>query len=179
MAGGAGGRPRTPDALKVAKGTFKPSRSNPDQPAVLPGMPEIPQGLTGLAKKKFIELSKELVQMKVVTPHDRLVLEQISKEWELFKQLEKVIKKDGLFYHATVTEKIEEVMPDGESITKTKTKVTHNRVRTHPALTARNQCWANIMKGLQECGLTPSTRSKLKIVKKEETNPFAKLLSGS
>ena len=76
-------------------------------------------------------------------------------------------------------EKTEEVRPDGESITKTKTKVTHNRVRTHPALTARNQCWANIMKGLQECGLTPSTRSKLKIVKKEETNPFAALLSGS
>jgi P27 family predicted phage terminase small subunit len=175
----AGGRPRTPDTLKVAKGTFKPSRSNLDQPKVAPGMPEIPAGLTGIAKKKFIELAKELVQMKVITPHDRHVLEQVAKEFALFKEMEKVIKKDGLFYHSTVTEKTEEIMPDGESVVKTKVKVTQNRVRTHPALTARNQCWANIMKGLQECGLTPSTRGKLKVIKKEETNPFAALLSGS
>lgn len=171
----AGGRPRTPDQLKVAKGTFKPSRSNLDQPAVLPGMPEIPQGLTGIAKKKFIELAKELVQMKVVTPHDRLVLEQISKEWELFKQLEKVIKKDGLFYHARKVEKV--TSDDTGSVVKE--EIIYSRLKSHPALTARNQAWANIMKGLQECGLTPSTRSKLKVVKKEDTNPFAKLLSGS
>jgi P27 family predicted phage terminase small subunit len=175
----AGGRPRTPDPLKVAKGTFKPSRSNKEQPAVAPGMPEIPQGLTGVAKRKFIELAKELVQMKVVTPHDRLILEQISKEWALFKELEKVIKKDGLFYHGTVTEKTEEILPDGESVIKTKVKITQNRLKAHPALTARNQCWTNIMKGLQECGLTPSTRSKLKVVKKEDTNPFANFLSGT
>ena len=175
----AGGRPRTPDHLKVAKGTYKPSRSNLDQPAALPGMPEIPAGLTGIAKRKFIELAKELVQMKVVTPHDRLVLEQISKEWALFKDLEKVIKKDGLFYHGTVTEKTETTEPNGDTAVVTKVKITQNRLKAHPALTARNQAWTNIMKGLQECGLTPSTRSKLKVVKKEESNPFAKLLSGS
>lgn len=171
-----GGRPRQPDELKKAKGTLQACRVNSDQPSVLPGMPEIPSGLTGLAKKKFVELAKELVQMKVVTPHDRLILEQISKEWALFKELEKVLKKDGLFYHSRVTEKTEEVMPDGEKLTKVKERVTKTSVRSHPALTARNQCWANIMKGLQECGLTPSTRSKLKVVKKEESNPFAKML---
>lgn len=170
----SGGRPRQPDELKKAKGTLQACRVNKDQPAVNPGMPEIPLGLVGIAKKKFVELAQELVQMKVVTPHDRLILEQISKEWALFKELEKVLKKDGLFYNSRITETITEELPDGEKVTKVKEKVTKTGVRAHPALTARNQCWANIMKGLQECGLTPSTRSKLKVVKKESTNPFAK-----
>lgn len=174
-----GGRPNTPDALKIAKGTFKPSRSNPDQPKVNPGMPEIPVGLIGVAKRKFIELAKELVQMKVITPHDQHVLEQVAKEFALFKEMEKVLKNDGFFYHSSVTEKTEEILPDGEKVVKTKTKIIQNRIKSHPALTIRNQCWANIMKGLQECGLTPSTRSKLKVVKKEESNAFAKFLSGS
>jgi len=172
----AGGRPRTPDTLKAAKGTLQPCRVNKDQPKVEPGMPEIPAGLVGIAKRKYVELAKELSQMKVITPHDRHILEQVAKEFELFKQLEKVLKKDGLFYHSTITEKTEDIAANGEAVTKTKVKITQSRIKTHPALTARNQAWANIMKGLQECGLTPSTRSKLKIVKKEDTNPFASFL---
>jgi P27 family predicted phage terminase small subunit len=171
----AGGRPRTPDTLKKVKGTYKPSRSNPDQPKVMPGMPEIPSGLTGIAKKKFIELAHELVQMKVITPHDRHVLEQVAKEFALFKEMEKVIKKDGFFYHGTRTE---QEFYDGEGAVK-KVTTLHSKLRAHPALAARNQCWANIMKGLQECGLTPSTRSKLKVIKKEESNPFAAFGAGS
>lgn len=170
------GRPALPDELKKAKGTLRPGRVNSEAPKVLPGMPEIPLGLTGIAKKKFVELSQELVQMRVITPHDRLILEQISKEWELFKELEKTIKKDGLFYHSRITEIVTETTPEGEKVATVKEKVTSTAVKLHPAVKARNQCWANIMKGLQECGLTPSTRNKLKIVQKEEVNPFVKIM---
>ena len=175
----AGGRPRQPDSLKNAKGTLQPSRVNQLQPKVLPGMPEIPSGLVGTAKRKFIELAKELSQMKVITTHDTHVLEQIAKEFDLFKQLEKILKKDGLFYHGTRTEKQTVDDPDGVKERVVKVTILESKLKTHPALTARNQAWTNIMKGLQECGLTPSTRSKLKIVKKEDSNPFSDFLKSS
>lgn len=175
----AGGRPRQPDELKKAKGTLQACRVNSDQPKVEPGMPEIPAGLTGIAKRKFIELAKELSQMKVITPHDRFILEQIAKEFQVLSEMEKTIKKDGYFFHSRIIERDEVTTEDGDKITHIKEKTTKTSVRSHPALTVRNQCWTNIMKGLQECGLTPSTRSKLKVVKKEESNPFLKLMSGS
>lgn len=170
----AGGRPRIPDELKKLKGTLQPCRVNKDAPTTAPGMPEIPSGLTGIAKKKFVELAKELSQMKVITTHDKHILEQVSKEFELFKNLEKAIKKDGLFYHGTRVEKEYGESEDGKIV---KSTTLHSKIRTHPGLAARNQAWANIMKGLQECGLTPSTRSKLKVVQKEEKNPFAAFLA--
>lgn len=173
----AGGRPRIPDELKKLKGTLQPCRVNKDAPTTAPGMPEIPAGLTGMAKRKFIELAKELSQMKVITPHDKHILEQVAKEFELFKNLEKAIKKDGLFYHGTREEKEYGESQDGEVIKTVKVTTIHSKIRMHPGLAARNQAWANIMKGLQECGLTPSTRSKLKVVKKEEQNPFAAFLA--
>jgi len=172
----ARGRPSLPDELKKAKGTLRPDRVNFDAPKIEPGMPQIPLGLTGIAKKKFIELAQELVQMKVVTTHDRLILEHISKEFELFKQLEKTLKKDGFFYHSRITETTTETTPEGEKVTTVKEKVTNSAVKLHPGVKARNQCWANIMKGLQECGLTPSTRNKLKIIQKEDSNPFSNFL---
>jgi len=144
-------------------------------------MPSIPLGLIGYAKRKYVELAKELSLMKVITRHDSHILEHVAKEFLLMQSLEKILKKEGLFYHSTTTETTEDtVMPTEEKIIKKKTKVTQSRIKSHPALTARNQCWANIMKGLQECGLTPSTRGKLKVVVKEETNAFAAFLnSGS
>lgn len=173
-----GGRPRQPDSLKAAKGTLQKCRTNSEQPQVKPGMPEIPRGLTGIAKRKFVELSQELHQMKVITPHDRFILEQVAKEFALLSEMEKTIKKDGHFYNSRIIEEDTEFLEDGTTLIRKKEKVTKTSVRSHPALTIRNQCWANIMKGLQECGLTPSTRSKLKVVKKEESNPFLKLSQG-
>lgn len=173
-----GGRPRQTDEMKAAKGTLQKCRVNPDQPKVEPGMPEIPRGLTGIAKRKFVELAKELSQMKVITPHDRFILEQVSKEFQLLSDMEKTVKKDGYFFHSKIIEREENHLQNGETLVKVKEKTTKTHVRSHPALVIRNQCWANIMKGLQECGLTPSTRSKLKVVKKEETNPFIKLQQG-
>lgn len=173
------GRPRIPDELKKAKGTLQPCRVNSDQPKVQPGMPEKPRGLTGIAGKKFIELAQELSQMKVITPHDRFILEQVAKEFAMMAEMEKTIKKDGLFFNSRITEEDTEYLKDGNTVIRKKEKVTKTNVRSHPALTIRNQCWTNIMKGLQECGLTPSTRSKLKVVKKEDSNPFTKLLEKS
>lgn len=138
-------------------------------------MPEIPRGLTGMAKRKFVELAKELSQMKVITPHDSHLLSHVAKEFELLEILEKTLKKDGHFYHG---KKVEKVFSDSGEFTVKETTL-HTKFTAHPALTARNQCWANIMKGLQECGLTPSTRSKLKIIKKEDSNPFSNFLSGT
>ena len=132
-------------------------------------MPEVPKGLVGYAKRKFIALAKELSQMKVITKHDSHILEMVSKEFAIYMEMEKVLKKDGYFYHGKISEKIysEE---DGTII---KEKIVSTNLKSHPALIHRNQAFANIMKGLQECGLTPSTRSKLKVVKETQSNPFA------
>lgn len=142
-------------------------------------MPEIPRGLTGIAKRKFSELAKELSQMKVITPHDSHLLTHVAKEFELLAILEKTLKKDGHFHYGKRTETTFSKKGDGEDEIKVKETIQHTKFASHPALTARNQCWSNIMKGLQECGLTPSTRSKLKVVKKEDSNPFSNFLTGS
>jgi P27 family predicted phage terminase small subunit len=171
----AGGRPTQPDSLKALKGTLQPSRVNKDAPVTQPGMPQIPIGLNFFEKKKFISLAQELSQMKIITPHDQYILELIAKEFGMLKVYEKQLKKDGFFYHGEKVEKQE----DSEGAVKVKTTIISTRFKAHPALSARNQAWTNIMKGLQECGLTPSTRSKVKVVKEEDSNPFSKFLLGS
>lgn len=168
-----GGRPRQPDALKKIKGTLQPCRVNPDQPKTLPGMPEIPRGLSFFEKSKFKSLAEELYQMKVITTHDVHILEMVAKEFGMLKVYEKQLKKDGYFYAGT--KEIEEITEEGKKTKKT-TTIT-SRVRVHPAITARNQAWTNIMKGLMECGLTPSTRSKVKVVKEENSNPFSQFIA--
>lgn len=168
-----GGRPRQPDELKKLKGTLQPCRVNEDAPKTFPGMPQTPRGLSLYEKNKFKSLAEELYQMKVITTHDVHILEMIAKEFGILKVYEKQLKKDGFFYAGTKVEK--EVDDQGKQTVKT-TTIT-SRFKAHPAITARNQAWTNIMKGLQECGLTPSTRSKVKVVKEEDSNPFNQFLA--
>lgn len=160
------GRPTKPTHLKELTGTLRKCRVNNAEPKTLPGIPVTPSGLSHVGKKKFNELCQELYQMKVITTHDAQLLEMIAHQWENYIELKKELKKNGRFYHSTT----EEMSEDGLSVT------IKRGIKVHPALAAFQMSWSSIMKGLQECGLTPSTRSKLRMVEKEEENPFLALL---
>ncbi|AWW32163.1 phage terminase small subunit P27 family [Echinicola strongylocentroti] len=155
----AGGRPRQPDELKKLKGTLQPCRVNQEAPKTLPGIPEVPSGLDHMGKKAFKEICEDLYQMKVITTHDRHILYQAAEALSDYRRYKKTLKKVGEVYENT----------------NRKTGITHYHAR--PEVKMKKDAWEQFHKCLTQCGLTPSMRAKVKVVKKEEENPFEAMMN--
>lgn len=152
-----GGRPKQPDELKKIKGTLQKCRVNQDAPKTLPGIPENPIGLDHMGKLAYKELAEDLYRLKVITPEDRSILFQAAEALSDYRRYKKILKKSGEVY----------VVID---------KMGNKHFNARPEVKMKKDSWEMFHKCLIQCGLTPATRSRLKVVVKEEENPFAKFL---
>ena len=139
------GRPRTPDHMKVVKGTYKPSRDNAKRPKTPPAKAgEIlpPRHLTAKGKRFFETLENHLRKMKVISAQDAVLLAMIAETFEQYEMCRAVLKKEGL------TQKVV-------------TKSGGVMVRVRPEQTIQNELRRQLMSMLMQCGLTPATRAKV------------------
>jgi P27 family predicted phage terminase small subunit len=149
----AHGRPRQPDALKAAKGERRPSRTNPERPE-LPPVPasdlDAPTGLLGAGLVEWVRIACVLSEAGVLQTSDLVVLENYCRTLTDLRMYERKAKRAGC----------ELAIAKGYANQTIK-------LRTQVNILAR------------ELGLTPSSRSMLKVAPKQtEAGDEARFFGG-
>lgn len=150
------GRNKTPDAMKIARGTDKPSRMTGDLGVSVLDSVSPPKFLTGDAKKIFEQTARQLCAYRVLTALDVEQLAVYAMNLGRAVEAEKKLKKEG----AVVTVKTK--FGDMEVVNPWM-KVQKDAISASTALA-------------QQFGLTPVSRIRIAQMvspAKEDEDPFA------
>ncbi len=152
-------RPRKPVALKKLEGTYRKDR-NPDNPVELPAeLPTMPEWTTHdvVAVGMYEQVAKHLHSMGVSTEVDNLAIGLLSDQLSIYLKARAEVLSKGPIITTTGS--------TGQEVKK-----------ENPAIAVMNKSYANIVKMMSECGLTPASRAKLDADKPIEINSFESFL---
>ena len=158
---GQPGPKRKPTANLKLHGTYRSDRRFADEPVPDGGMPERPKFLTGPAKKEWERLAPILYEKGVLTTWDMTTFAQYCFHWGEWVSLGRAIKKakagkkDLRSRYTAITSK------GGECL--------------DVLVQAQLKALAASRSMAIEFGLTPSSRTRIKVGEKPAENPFAAL----
>ena len=142
-------RPRKPTQLKAIQGTLKAERINHREPQPEKREAIAPGWLNEEGKTAFIELSKIVRDMDVLTSADNSSLSMVCDAFSDYLEAGRVVDRIGITYTATNR--------DGEEL-----------IKANPAVSMKADAWRRVMIGFSKFGLDPSGRASLKTVKEEK-----------
>ena len=134
------GRKPTPSALLKARGSFRADRHNANEPKAKAEAPSCPAHLSVAGRREWRRISKELVAARVLTKLDRAALAAYCQSYGRWIEAEKEIVKTGLIVRS----------PSGFPL-------------QNPYLSIANKAIVNMIKIAAEFGLTPSSRTRIKV----------------
>jgi len=146
---------RTPDHLKIVKGTAQKCRMNPDAPVAASGVATAPAWLSERASEIFAQISTTLDGMGLASPDDQLALSLLASRIEEVELMTAILEDGGRTYD--------------QKDEKGKVRMR----RAAPEVALRNEAMRHAHSLLAEFGLTPAARSKVSAGKPKEENPFA------
>jgi len=158
------GRPPKPTALKVLTGADQVHRERINQSEPVPpgGDPVRPTWLLPKARKHWDRFLFSIKSMNVGTPVDAESLGALCNALQEYIDTTKEIAKHGLVVEEKRLDK------DGNLVSTS--------FKANPAVQARADSWRRMNIMMQQFGLTPSSRAKLKVEKAEEEDEFEKLM---
>jgi P27 family predicted phage terminase small subunit len=148
----------TPTKLKIIRGNPGKRKINDAEPVTNMLLAEPPEHLSGEALKEWHRVAGELNSMGVITGIDAAVLAAYCQSYGRWVEAERVLTKmknsaDGLLI-----------------------KTTNGNYIQNPLVGIANKSMADMVKYSTEMGMTPSSRSGIKIANNNEpANPFAAL----
>lgn len=145
------GRTKKPASLKVANGTYRPSRHGPVDAEVQPGdFGDVspPECLGDIGATKWVETIELLKGMKILTSADRDALTTYCKNFDRVAHYSKVLDKDGEF-----------------SVSMT------GSLQKHPALFERRQAEMAIERFQKQYAMTAAARASLVVPKAADSKP--------
>lgn len=137
---GRRGPNKTPKAIHKKRGTYQPSRHAGPDPTPRGGMPEPPADLMPDARESYLAIAGKLLSAKLLTELDDLALRLLAESYAMYLRAGQEIEHWGM---TSVTD-------NGNTI-------------QHPAVAVRNKAWAQVVKLLQEFGMTPAARTGLAV----------------
>ena len=144
-------RPKPP-ALKILEGNRghqAKSKLDPSKEFTLaPGLPEKPKGMSRAASREWDWIAPALVALGVLTPIDGKALSEYCKSFGLAETYYKIAVKEPMVRDSTYDK-------DGNLLLE--------REKVNPAVQAWKIASANCRAFLIEFGLTPASRTRLKI----------------
>ena len=149
------GRKPLPTHLKLVKGTARPHRLNKDEPKPTVTVPEPPSHLDERARAKFVVMAELLARHGVMTELDTGALSRYVVVWCRWVDAEAEIKRRGPV-----------VKTEGGNIIQ------------NPFLAVANKYLLQMAQLESECGMTPSSRSRIRMAEPAETiDPFEEFLN--
>ena len=149
------GRKPLPTHLKLVKGTARPHRMNKAEPKPVVAVPAPPDHLDEEASTKFTEMAEMLARHGVMTELDNGALARYVVIWRRWIEAEQEVKRRG---HVV--------------------KTSNDNIIQNPFLAVANKCLAQMHQIEAEFGLTPSSRSRIRVAEPAETaDPFEDFLS--
>ena len=88
-------KPRVPDIVKIAKGTFRPGRQNKQQPAA-DGIPACPFEAGTIAEAKWNEIVAGLQRLGVIDKIDGLHIQGLCQAYQLANAADALIATHGI-----------------------------------------------------------------------------------
>ena len=149
------GRKPLPTHLKLVKGTARPHRLNKDEPKPPVAVPEPPAHLDERARTRFTGMATMLARHGVMTELDAGALARYAVIWCRWIEAEAEVKRRG-------------------SVAKTE----GGNIIQNPFLAVANKCLAQMAQIESEFGLTPSSRSRIRMAEPaNQIDPFEEYLS--
>lgn len=138
------GPARTPDSILKLRGSKWPKYRVGDKGTKATehkaGMPTCPTWLTAEAKAEWKRIVPDLTESRVLSKADRATVAAYCQAWADYVEAHKSIVKDGATF----------VTPKGY-------------IAKNPMVTIRNESRLAMLRYAQELGLTPASRSKVRI----------------
>ena len=148
------GRKPLPTTLKVLSGNPGKRPLNDREPTPMPGGPQCPEWLDDEAKAEWVRVTAELQGMGLLTTADRAALAAYCTAWSRWVFAEAQVKKFG-----TIVKSPEKGFP-----------------MKSPYLSIADQAMEAMRKLMIEFGLTPSSRSRIKIPGGNEADELDRFL---
>lgn len=154
------GRKPKPVALQIAEGdprkhgVHKLDEQLDSEPKATRGLPNCPVHLKGIARKAWKLWAEELEGMNLDCRPDAMMLEGACVSYETFVQMHELIEKQG-----KLVAKKERNPVTGQMETVD--------VRAHPGLAIRDRALMQMKAFCSEFGLSPVSRSRLAVGRKE------------
>ena len=150
------GRPPKPTHLKVLQGNPGKRVLNKAEPKPQPKAPPCPRHLSKEARKEWRRISKELLQLGLLTAVDRAALAAYCQAWAHWVQAEEAMGAEGFKAVATTDKGYE---------------------HASPWIGIANNALKQMKAFLTEFGLTPASRSRVTVTKSEEKDPYSEFLA--
>jgi P27 family predicted phage terminase small subunit len=157
MGRGNGRRP-LPTAIKKLRGNAGKRKLNDAEPIALPGVPEMPDGLGEVAAKEWRSIVPELVQLGVLSKVDGKALAAYCHSFARWFQAERDVEKYGVIVE--------------EPILLMGAATGFFRLKKNPACNVSETAMKTMKSFLVEFGMTPAARSRIRIDKRKEADPF-------
>lgn len=180
----AGRRPK-PTALKELAGNpgHRPLNDRELKPPKV--APEMPKGMARAAQREWRFITKQLMALNVLTNIDGKALAAYCDSFALWQAARKSIDKYGLVVESPRCDKEGyPIVVGGRSVTDPETGETNFiggkpfvELKANPAVQIYNTMGKLMKTYLIEFGLTPASRSKLKIQAEPEVDPMETLMA--
>lgn len=146
---------KTPTALSVLRGnpSRRPLNTNEPQPDMLSA--DMPSELNSspLAQKEWTRVAQSLIDLSILSEMDRTALIAYCLSYQQWQDALGHVREDGC-------------------VCMTKQGLVKN-----PYLTVADDAFSNMLKLMKEFGMTPSSRSSIKTISKNEDDKFAKFMA--
>lgn len=157
-----GPRPK-PDELKALAGNPGHRPLNLDAPKPAQGIPEMPRGLSPAGRREFKYICGQLLSMGLMYRTDGKAIAAYCDAYSMVEQADKEIKKYGLMFETKYLDS------EGD--------LQLGDLKKNPAVDIKFKAMATMHKFLIEFGLTPASRSRLKIEAPKVADPMEVLLT--
>ena len=143
---------KIPTQLKILKGTAQPCRLNKKEPEpALSNDIKMPSKMPPVARKKWKEVTKQLIDIRILSDSDLNIVELFCREYSVY------------------IDAIEHITAQGSVLTDDET----GKMAKNPYVTIRQKAFDQMKYALVELGMTPSARTKVQTIgNKESSNPF-------
>lgn len=149
------GRKPKPTILKIREGNPGCRPLNDREPIPPAGAPEPPEWLDELAMKEWDRITPVLADMELLTPADHAALEAYCTVYSRWARCEQQVQQTGTII-----------------------KALNGRPMKNPYLLVANEAFEMMRKLIIEFGLTPSSRSRIKLGEHAGFDEFDAFLKG-
>jgi P27 family predicted phage terminase small subunit len=147
------GRPRKPTALKILHGA-QPCRINRQEPIAPAWSAICPEHLGPLGRAAWDSVTASLDSMGVLTAADAEAVSLYAAAYQLYRSALDKVERDGLICESD-----------------------SGVVKPHPLLPQINECRSQMVRLLSQFGMTPASRSSLRVGAKTEEDPLIAFLA--
>lgn len=161
------GRRPLPTAVKKLRGNPGKRKLSKDEPTPAAVDPVMPPGLSEAAQAEWKDILPILRDMKVLTAADAKALAGYCHNFARWMEAEEEVKRLGII--------IEEPIMGGPADDR---EVVGYKYKNNPALRTSMDAQRQMKSFLVEFGMTPASRTRIRIEKPAEPDPFEDYLAG-